>query len=95
MVHPEREAAEAIVTAVEHGAASDILVFGESGFELTSVMIESGSAMDGLIVKDFRSLVSGECILCIPIAAAFFLGEYEVTFAYQLSHNWLFCLRRF
>jgi trk system potassium uptake protein TrkA len=64
MVHPEREAAEEIVTVVEHGAASDILVFGESGFELTSVMIEPKSALDGLAVKDIRSLVSGECILC-------------------------------
>ncbi|ULQ59441.1 NAD-binding protein [Brucepastera parasyntrophica] len=64
MVQPEIEAAEAIITAVEHGSVSDILEFGQSEFELTSIMIEPGSAFDGLVVKDIHTVIEGEFILC-------------------------------
>lgn len=57
MIHPDVEAAEAIVKAVEHGAVSDILDFGEeSEFELTALTVEKESSMDGVALKDLRNL---------------------------------------
>ncbi len=56
MVHPDFEAAEAIVNAVEHGAVSDIIEFEGSDFEVTSVAIEKGSKLDGIYVQNIKSL---------------------------------------
>ncbi len=57
MIHPDVEAAEAIVKAVEHGAISDIVDFGENGeFEITALQIEKQSKFDGIPLKEIRSL---------------------------------------
>lgn len=40
MIHPDVEAAEAIVKAVEHGAISDVVTFGNDEFEITALRIE-------------------------------------------------------
>lgn len=56
MVHPDIEAAEAIVSAVDHGAVSDIIEFEGSDFEVTSVTIEKGSKLDGIYVQNIRTL---------------------------------------
>ncbi len=57
MIHPDVEAAQAIVNAVEHGAITDAVPFGESGFELTRVTIEKGSALEGQMLQNVRKLI--------------------------------------
>lgn len=57
MIHPDVEAAQAIVNAVEHGAITDAVPFGESGFELTRVTIERGSALEGQMLQNVRKLI--------------------------------------
>ena len=58
MVHPDVEAAEAIVSAVEHGAVSDVVSIGDSEeFELSAILVEKGSALDGIAIKDLRTKV--------------------------------------
>ena len=57
MVHPDVEAAEAIVKAVEHGAISDIVDFGENGeYEVTALQVEKDSKLDGTALKNIRNL---------------------------------------
>lgn len=63
MVHPDVEAAEAIVSAVEHGAVTDVLSFGTSEYELTRVQIEPMSKLDGIALKNVRTLTDRKFII--------------------------------
>jgi trk system potassium uptake protein TrkA len=63
MIHPDVEAAEAIVSAVAHGAVTDVLTFGKSEYELTRVQIEPMSKMDGIEVKNVRTLTQCKFIV--------------------------------
>jgi trk system potassium uptake protein len=63
MVNPDNEAAEAIVRAVDHGAATDVITFGNSDYELTRIQIEKMSKLDGIAVKNVRSLTEKKFIL--------------------------------
>ena len=57
MINPDVEAADAIVKAVEHGAISDVVDFGEDGeFEIIALQIERESKLDGVPLKDIRKL---------------------------------------
>ena len=56
MIHPDVEAGEAIVRAVEHGAVSDVVSFGEEEFELTTLQVTKGSKIDGIALKNIRTL---------------------------------------
>ena len=56
MVHPDFEAAEAIVNAVEHGAVTDVLEFEDSPYEVARVTIEKGSKLDGISLQNIRHL---------------------------------------
>lgn len=56
MVHPDVEAAEAIVAAVEHGAITDSLQFDNSPYELIRVTVEKGSRLDGIALQNMRKL---------------------------------------
>jgi len=56
MIHPDVEAADAIVKAVEHGAISDVVSFGDGQFELTALPIEKGSQLDGIALKNLHNL---------------------------------------
>lgn len=56
MIHPDVEAAEAIVEAVRTGAVSDVLSFENSDYELARITVEEGSKMDGCKLLDVRSL---------------------------------------
>ena len=51
MIHPDVEAAEAIVAAVEHGAITDSLQFDNSSYELIRVTVEKGSRLDGIALQ--------------------------------------------
>ena len=63
MIHPDVEAAQAIATAVEHGAVSDVVSFGDGEYELCRLMIEQGSKMDGIQLKDIRTLTDKKLIV--------------------------------
>ena len=54
MIHPDIEAAQAIVQAVESGAVSDVVTFENSEYELTRDNIEKNSKLTGLTLKDIR-----------------------------------------
>lgn len=63
MIHPDVEAAEAIVQAVEHGAITEVLTFGHSQYELTRINVEKHSKLDGILVKNIRSLTDKKFLL--------------------------------
>lgn len=54
MVHPDVEAVEAIVNAVEHGAVTESVDFEGSKFELANITIEKNSVLDGLTIQEIR-----------------------------------------
>lgn len=56
-VHPDIEAARAVVRALSHGALGNILNFAGTSYELGSVNVAAGSPFDGLCLKDYHSLV--------------------------------------
>lgn len=63
MIHPDVEAAQAIVNAVEHGAITDSLQFEGSAFELIRITIEKDSAFDGIQVQNIRTLTDKKFLL--------------------------------
>lgn len=63
MVHPDIEAANAIVTAVNHGAVSDIIEFENSDYEVTRITIEKNSPLDGVCVKNIKQMTSCNFLL--------------------------------
>ena len=73
MVHPDVEAAEAIVTAVEHGAVTEVVDFENCDFELVSLYIEEKSPLDGKRIQNLRKLTS------TPFLVGF-IEEDEQTF---------------
>lgn len=56
MVHPDVVAANAIMSAVEHGAISDVMDFENSDFELASIFISETSKLAGKAVQDIVSI---------------------------------------
>ncbi len=63
MIHPDVEAAEAIATAVEHGAVSDVVAFGDGEYELCRLTVEQGCQMDGIQLKNIRTLTDKKLIV--------------------------------
>lgn len=55
MIHPDVEAAEAIVRAVENGAVGNVLTFDDSNLELARIMVNEGSVFDGITLKEIRT----------------------------------------
>jgi trk system potassium uptake protein TrkA len=64
-IHPDVEAARAVLSALSHGAMGNILSFVGSGYELGSIDIAPESPFDGLCLKDFRSLIKGESLITL------------------------------
>ncbi len=58
MVQPDIEAAEQIIGAARHGAVTDIIDFNND-YVLASISVEKGSAFDGVVLKNIRSII--EC----------------------------------
>ncbi|MGI5172730.1 Trk system potassium transporter TrkA [Treponema sp. OMZ 840] len=74
MVHPDVEAAQAIVTAVEHGAVTEVVDFENCDFELVSLYIEEKSALAGKRIQNVRKLTStGFLVGFIETEEKFFL----------------------
>ena len=72
MVHPDVEAAEAIINAVEHGALMDSIPFGDD-YELVRVPVEAGCAVDGQVVQNIRRLTQK------PILIAYIESKGETS----------------
>lgn len=56
MIHPDVEAAEAIVEAVENGAVSNIVTFDNSEMQISRIAVGSGSILEGHKLMELRSL---------------------------------------
>ena len=63
LVYPDEEGALAIKKIIEHGAISDVLSFNDSPFEITQFNVEENSNLDGVMVKDLRTLLDAEFIV--------------------------------
>ena len=62
-VHPDVEASRAALNAIEHGAIGDVLSFAGADYELGSIEIAKGSALDGLSLRNYRDVVPGETLV--------------------------------
>ena len=62
-VHPDVETARAVLNALPHGASGNILRFPGTPYELGSVTVKEGSALDGLSLLDFHTIVRGEGLI--------------------------------
>ena len=56
MIHPDVEAAKAIVETVANGAIGNVISFDDSDIEIARIRIEETSSFDGVALKDLRSL---------------------------------------
>jgi len=72
MVHPDVEAADAIINAVEHGALTDAIPFGND-YELVRIPVEAGSPVDGQILQNIRTLTQK------PILIAYIESKGETS----------------
>lgn len=63
MVYPDKEAAMAILRAIEHGAVTDVLSFENSEYEIMRVEVEKDSCLDGKKVQDLRSFIKKPFLL--------------------------------
>ena len=64
-VHPDVEAAKAVLIALSHGASGNILSFPGTPYELGSINVREGSTFDGLSLMDFHSFVRDEGIISL------------------------------
>ncbi len=58
MIHPDLEAASEIVTAVRHGAITDVVEFDDSEYGLSSVYIDEDSTFAGMTVQEVRKIIT-------------------------------------
>ncbi len=70
MVHPDVEAAEAIVNAAKHGAITDVMPFGDQ-YELIRVSVEKGSRLEGQQLMNVRRITDR------PVLIAYIESEGE------------------
>jgi trk system potassium uptake protein TrkA len=63
MVHPDVEAAQAIVNAVERGAITDSIQFEDSDYELVRISVERGSVFDGARICDIRNFTDKKLVI--------------------------------
>ncbi|MDR3174656.1 MAG: NAD-binding protein, partial [Treponema sp.] len=64
-IHPDVEAARWVLNAVDRGAMGDVLAFPGTPYELGSVDIGPGSALDGLSLLDYRKVYPGESLVTL------------------------------
>ena len=55
MIHPDVEAAEAIVQAVENGAVGNVISFDNTDLVIARIAVTAGSVFDGTSLKELRS----------------------------------------
>ena len=64
-VHPDVEAAQAVLRALSHGALGNVLDFAGTSYELGSVNVAEGSAFDGFCIKDYHTLVKEDSMVTL------------------------------
>ena len=64
-IHPNMEAARSVIRAIEHGVMGDIVSLSNTPYELGSVDVAEGSALDGLSLSDYRRLVTLESLVTL------------------------------
>jgi trk system potassium uptake protein TrkA len=64
-IHPDVEAARWVLNAVDRGAMGDVLAFSGIPYELGSMDIAAGSALDGLSLADYRKVHPGESLVTL------------------------------
>jgi len=75
-VHPDIEAARAVLRALSHGALGNILDFAGTSYELGSINVTEGSAFDGLNIKDYHSVVKEASLVTLVERETGPLREY-------------------
>jgi len=65
LIHPGMEVAHSIIKAIEHGVIGEIYSFSDTPYEMGSIDIGEGSAMDGLSLVDYRNLVTYESLVTL------------------------------
>jgi len=64
-IHPGMEAARSIIRIIEHGVIGEIFSFSDTPYELGSIDIAAGSALDNLALTNYRRLVTHESIVTL------------------------------
>jgi len=64
-VHPDVEAARAVLRALSHRALGNILDFAGTSYRLVSVTVAEDSVFDGLCLRDFHFLVQENCLVTL------------------------------
>jgi len=64
-IHPAREITQSVIKAIERGVVGDVFSFSGTTYELGSFDISKGSALDGLILSDYRKLVVHESLVTL------------------------------
>lgn len=64
MIHPDVEAADAIVEAVENGAVSNIVSFDNSEMQISRIAVGKGSLLDGHKLMELRNLTDIQMLVC-------------------------------
>jgi trk system potassium uptake protein TrkA len=64
-IHPDVEASRAVLRSLSHGALGNIFNFAGTSYELGSVNIAEGSALDGLPMSDYRSIVKEDSLIAL------------------------------
>ncbi len=73
MIHPDVEAAEVIVNAVEHGSLTDSIAFDDCDFELYRIPVEEGCTLAGQTLMNVRNLTQK------PILIAYIESQGETS----------------
>lgn len=55
MIHPDVEAAEAIVRSVENGAIGNVLSFDNSDLQIARIVVNKNSSIEGISLKQIRN----------------------------------------
>ncbi|MDR1143999.1 MAG: NAD-binding protein [Spirochaetaceae bacterium] len=64
-VHPDVEAARAVLDAIEHGAIGNILSFTGTPYQLGAIDVPAASPFNGLLLKDFHTVFEGESLITL------------------------------
>ncbi|MDR2965061.1 MAG: Trk system potassium transporter TrkA [Treponema sp.] len=64
-IHPDIEAARAVLASLSHGASGNIVTFPGTSYELASVHIKEGSHFDGFSLIDFHSFIRDEGLIAL------------------------------
>jgi len=65
IVNPELEAAKAIISKIEHGATSDIMLFENTKFQIRSLHVDDECVFNGKLVKDLHTVLAERVLVAL------------------------------